>query len=146
MNPTFNTFGSLLVAVSIGAVGLSAQSCAAPNHVSTAAAHSAEASRELGKAGLQSGAATVKVAAGVVAVPVMLSGVSGAAVGSSVSALGDSTTTAGEDTRRAGEKIWDFANGNPDERPPLDRKRSIPATPKSPPSVDLPPRVIAPSL
>lgn len=118
-----------------GTVALSAQSCAAPVHVSNAVVHSATASGEVASAAGESVLAVAKSASGVAAVPVHLSGKAVQASGHAIAASGEAAVAAGDGAARGGEKLWDFASGDPSARPKLDRERSVPpATKPAPPA------------
>ncbi|HYP17830.1 MAG TPA: hypothetical protein VEQ65_11520 [Opitutus sp.] len=117
---------TLAMVLGLGTVALSAQSCAAANHLSAAGRHSANASGELVAAGAESGAASVKVVSGVAAVPVFASGAIVASAGTVLNAVGESAVAAGTTTTQGAEKLWDFSTSDPTQRPALDRARAVP--------------------
>jgi hypothetical protein len=127
MKTPTKTLVSFAMVLSWGTLALSAQSTAAPSHVSAAFGHSAAASKEIVKAVGHSGAASVNVVSGIVAMPVFVSGAVMGATGFIVSVVGESAAAAGKTTTEAAEALWDSSTGDPAKRPPLNRDRAVPA-------------------
>ncbi|HVU16624.1 MAG TPA: hypothetical protein VHD32_06855 [Candidatus Didemnitutus sp.] len=100
------------LAVFGGALVLSAQS-APLDHLRAA---SGDASRAVGNSAVALGQLT----GGVAAIPLWMSGAVTTATGESLVHVGSSAT-------KAGDEVWDFANGGPGKRPPLDREKCVPA-------------------
>lgn len=119
MKKSLKYLSTLTVALTFGAVALSAQSSAAAGHASHAVTHSAAASGEALAAVGDSAASGVKVVSGIAAVPVWISG-------SIVGGVGAISTEAGKGAIEGGNKLWDFANGAPEERPHVNRERAVP--------------------
>jgi hypothetical protein len=113
---------SLALALVLGATSLSAQSCAATNTLGQASRHAVNASGEALAAVGNSAAASLQVGAAVVAVPVWMSG-------AAVSGVGEVSRAAGEQTMKGGNQLWDFAAGDPAQRPALDRNHPVAPAP-----------------
>jgi len=112
----------------LGTAALSAQSCAAVDHVSNSVALSGAASREaLGAVG-ESAKGSVKVASAVLAVPVWMSGAVVTGSGAAVSAVGEASAQAGAVATKGADKMWDFATGESAARPALDRELALPSS------------------
>lgn len=120
------------VVLVFGTTALSAQSCAAAGHVSNAVTLSGRASGEALSAVGDSAKGSLKVASGIVAVPVMLSGVAVGGSGALVAGVGVVSAEVGRSVANDGKKLWDFASGEPDKRPALNRERSVPPLKKVP--------------
>ncbi|QYM78822.1 hypothetical protein K0B96_16185 [Horticoccus luteus] len=114
------------MAALFGTVALSAQSCAAVNHVSNAAVASGTASKELVGATAESAKGAVKLASGVAAVPVWMSGAVVQSGGKVLAAVGDASAQGGEAAAEGAAKMWDFATSDDTARPPLDREAAVP--------------------
>ena len=122
---------SLVATLCLGTVSLSAQSCA---QASAAVAASA--------------AGSIKIAASAVAVPLWMSGQVVAGSGAVVKAVGESASQAGQSAARGAEEVWDFATGDPEKRPALDRGLGVPpakAAPAPAPVKDPPPAAALPA-
>jgi hypothetical protein len=120
---------SLTLVLVLGATSLSAQSCAATNSFANASSHAINASGEVLAAGANSVAGSVQAGAAVVAVPVWMSGAVASGAGQLSTAVGDSAL-------KGGDKLWDFASGDPAQRPALDRNH--PVTPPTSPAAAKP--------
>ena len=116
----------VVLVIGIGTGALLTQSCAAATHASRAIALSGEASGEAFQASGDVAMGSLRVATGIVAVPVFVSagifGVSGAIV----SSAGALSAEAASDLARGSDQMWDFATGNPAQRPKLDREKAVP--------------------
>ena len=114
------------IALLLGAVPLSAHTGGISQNVSQAANLSAAASGQAVAASGELGVAAAKAVAGTAALAFWTGGSTVSAAGTVVAAVGESTAAAGNTLARGGEKLWDFASGDPQKRPALDRTRSVP--------------------
>lgn len=131
MKNLLKSIRSLALVLTLGTAALSAQSVAAAGHVSNAAVNSAAASGETLSAVGDSAAGSVKVVAGVAAVPVWMSGAVVASGGAVVSSVGTAGNQAGVAITKTAGKLWDFASGDPSQRPHLNRDRAVPPLKKT---------------
>ncbi len=127
MKTSLKSVFSLALVLIFGAVALSAQSCAAVDHVSKAATHSGAASGEASAAVVDSGAASGKVVTTVAAVPLWMSGAAVQGSGTVVNAVGTASAQAGAAIVKGAEKMWDTSTGDPAQRPALNRSVGLPA-------------------
>ena len=111
----------------IGAGALLSQSCAAATHASRAVALSGEASGEAFQASGDAALGSVRVASGIVAVPVLATAGMFGASGAIISSTGALSMEAASNLARGSDQLWDFATGNPAQRPKLDREKAVPA-------------------
>lgn len=127
-----------------GTVALSAQSCAAVNHVSNAAVASGTASKEMVAATAESAKGAVKLASGVAAVPVWMSGAVVQSGGKVLMAIGDASAQGGATATNGAGKMWDFATSDDSARPALDREAAMPPV-KAAPAALAPASTMAPT-
>lgn len=121
---------SIAVALTVGVAGLSAQSCAATNTFANASSHAVNASGEVLAAGADSVTGSVQVVSGAVAVPVWMSGAVINGSGELSKAVGKTAVKAGTATAHGAEKLWDFASGDPSQRPAMDQTHPVTPQPE----------------
>lgn len=129
MKNSLKSLLSFAVALTFGAALLSAQSCAAVDHVSAAAQHSVAASGEASGAVVESGVASGKALAGAAAVPVWMSGAVVQGSGAVATSIGQASSEAGRGLTTGAAAMWDSASGDPAKRPALNRTVGVPAAP-----------------
>lgn len=132
MKTSLKSVFSLAMALTFGALALSAQSCAVVDHTSKAVGHSAAASGEVSAAVVQSGAASGQAVTAVAAVPLWMSGAVVQGSGTVVASVGNASAQAGAAVTAGAEKMWDSATGDPAKRPALNRQVGVPAVPPTP--------------
>ncbi len=122
---TLRTLPLLILIFGVTASGVCAQSCAATDNFSAAGSHAVKASGEVLASGAASVAGSVQAGAAVVAVPVWMSGQVLHSAGALSTAIGKGADKAGAGMAHGGEQLWDFASGDPEHRPALDRGHAV---------------------
>lgn len=121
----------LLVAslLALAASPLAAQSTGFSQNIAGSVAHSGAASEQVMLGSGEAIAAGTRVVAGVGAVAFWTGGSVAQGSGALSTALGEAGTAAGTAVTKGGTQLWDFASGDPAQRPALDRTRSVPPAP-----------------
>jgi hypothetical protein len=130
MKTSLKSISSLVIALGFGAAVLSAQSTAASTHASNAVTLSGAASQETAAAAADSAAGAVRVGSAALAVPVWMSGAAVTGSGAVIASAGSTVASAGAAQTKAAERLWDFSTSDPQQRPALNRQRSVPAPAK----------------
>lgn len=108
---------------------LAAQSTAFSQNVAGSVAHSGAASEQAMLGSGEAITAGTRVVAGVGAVAFWTGGSVAQGSGAVSTALGEASTAAGTAVTKGGTQLWDFASGDPAQRPALNRTRSVPPAP-----------------